>query len=57
MSRHDRTGEPIDDTTEPAPHDPQCRSGWLGEDLDGRPIPCLICRPHLAQTICLGVPR
>ncbi|WP_213572468.1 hypothetical protein [Rhodococcus sp. USK13] len=33
-----------------APHDPRCRSGWLGEDLDGRPVPCLQCRPHLART-------
>lgn len=52
---HDRTGERIDD--EPTvviltavAHDSRCRSGWLGEDLDGRPIPCLRCRPHLAST-------
>lgn len=31
-------------------HDPRCRSGWLGEDLDGRIIPCLRCRPHLIRT-------
>lgn len=31
-------------------HDPRCRSGWLGQDLDGRPIPCLQCKPHLTRT-------
>lgn len=51
----DRTGEPVDDepTTDMNPagaHDPLCRSGWLGEDINGRPIPCLRCRPHLART-------
>lgn len=25
-----------------------CRSGWLGEDEEGRPAPCLVCRPHAA---------
>ncbi|NLE82383.1 MAG: hypothetical protein GX610_22965 [Rhodococcus sp.] len=49
MTRHDRTGEPSDEPT-PRPHDPDCRAGWLGQDLDGRPIPCLQCRPHLART-------
>ena len=24
---------------------------WLGTDLDGRPIPCLTCRPHLTKTL------
>ena len=51
----DRTGDEAEQNGEPgrvaAPyHDPRCRSGWLGEDLDGRPIPCLRCRPHLAST-------
>jgi len=33
---------------EPEPtHDERCRRGWLGEDDEGRPIPCLTCRPHL----------
>lgn len=27
-----------------------CRNGWRGEDDDGRPIPCLLCRPHLRTT-------
>lgn len=43
---HDRTGEQLDDDA----HDPRCKSGWLGDDLDGRPVPCLVCRPHLFQT-------
>lgn len=36
----------------PRTHDPRCRRGWLGEDEDGRPIPCLTCRPHLAEVAC-----
>ncbi|MHA4852451.1 hypothetical protein L1080_023355 [Rhodococcus sp. MSC1_016] len=43
----DRTGEPIDDETNRVDHRHGCR-GWLGEDQDGRLIPCLICKPHLA---------
>ncbi|WP_433608725.1 hypothetical protein [Prescottella agglutinans] len=46
----DRTGEPVDDTDIRPPHDPRCRNGWLGEDIDGRVIPCLRCRPHLRKT-------
>jgi len=47
----DRTGEvldpdPDDDWT---PHEDRCRDGWLREDADGRPSPCLLCRPHLAR--------
>lgn len=60
---HDRTGERIDDDaltrshliaenqvihSASTPHG--CHRGWLGEDLDGRPIPCLRCRPHLRKT-------
>lgn len=30
-------------------HDALCRGGWLGDDTDGHPIPCLACRPHLAR--------
>lgn len=26
-----------------------CRDGWIGTDLEGRPQPCLRCRPHLAR--------
>lgn len=28
-------------------HRSTCVAGWLGEDTNGRPKPCLICRPHL----------
>lgn len=28
-------------------HRTVCAGGWLGEDAEGHPIPCLICRPHL----------
>lgn len=45
----DRTGEPV----EPACRDPRCGNGcpkrWLGYDNDGRPIPCLRCKPHLIR--------
>lgn len=34
-------------------HDPRCCDGWLGEDLDGRLVPCLACRPHLLDRACL----
>lgn len=49
----DRFGDESSDAlsqTHPIAHDPRCRSGWLGQDLDGRPIPCLQCRPHLRKT-------
>lgn len=51
--RRDRTGEPIEDepddqpAAEPDRH--SCNGGWLGEDDEGRPRPCLICRPNLAR--------
>jgi len=42
----DRTGEPIEPADESAPwHDPRCRNGWLGEDEQGRPIPCPVHKP------------
>lgn len=42
----DRYGDP-----QPrACRDPRCRRGWLGNDEEGRPIPCLSCKPHLART-------
>jgi hypothetical protein len=31
------------------PHD--CDSGFVGEDEDGHPVPCLICKPHLTQAV------
>ncbi|WP_157514994.1 hypothetical protein [Nocardioides sp. J54] len=53
MSRVDRYGDPIEDEPEEADrwHDPRCRDGWLGEDLQGRPVPCLQCRPHLLRLL------
>lgn len=53
MARHDRTGELIEDdeldqVALHRDHDPRCSDGWLGEDDDGRLVPCLTCRPHLA---------
>lgn len=35
-----------------AVHDARCENGWLGEDEDGRPVPCRACRPHLAHVAC-----
>ncbi len=32
----------------------RCDHGWLGEDDHGRPIPCLICRPHLTHLLQRG---
>lgn len=47
MTRLDRWGDPIEDE-EPDPIH-RCDGGWLGEDDQGRPIPCLTCRPHLER--------
>jgi hypothetical protein len=30
-------------------HNPANCPGWLGEDREGRPIPCLRCKPDLAR--------
>mgnify|MGYP003709920565 CR=1 FL=1 len=46
----DRTGDEVEAESTPPHHDPRCRRGWLGEDLDGRPIPCIQCRPHLFRS-------
>lgn len=35
-----------------AAHRARCVDGWLGEDPEGRPEPCLQCRPHLANAPC-----
>lgn len=43
----DRYGEPDES---PRCRDPRCRRGWLGHDSEGRPIPCLDCKPHLKST-------
>jgi len=42
--RHDRTGELVDHED----LDEVCLDGWLGEDWHGRPVPCPVCRPHVA---------
>ncbi|WP_146073756.1 hypothetical protein [Amycolatopsis sp. CA-126428] len=48
--RHDRTGELLDDEDQceeqptTAHH---CDRGWLDREAD-HPIPCRVCRPHLA---------
>lgn len=57
MTRLDRYGDPVEEDEDQVSgsgqvrgtshHDPDCRDGWLGEDADGRPVPCLECRPHL----------
>lgn len=47
----DRYGEVVDlDAPARKPHDPRCRNGWIGDDEDGRPIPCRQCKPHLEHT-------
>lgn len=33
-------------------HAEQCRGGWRGEDAHGRPVPCVVCRPHLLSVAC-----
>lgn len=43
----DRTGAELEPEDGSAPwHDPRCRDRWLGEDEEGRPIPCPVCKPH-----------
>lgn len=44
--RYDRYGDTVE-LEEPAPLVHVCDAGWCGEDADGRPVPCLVCRPHL----------
>jgi len=33
-------------------HEHVCHAGLLGEDADGRPVPCPRCRPHLYDAPC-----
>lgn len=33
-------------------HTATCVGGWRGEDDQGRPVPCLTCRPWLALVAC-----
>jgi hypothetical protein len=37
-----------DGETHPMPEH-RCSDGWIGEDLDGRPRPCPVCRGHLRR--------
>jgi hypothetical protein len=41
MSHLDRTGDPIE------PDEHTCDHGWIDRNAD-RPVPCILCRPHLA---------
>ena len=47
----DRDGELVEADQRQDVHDPRCRGGWLGERPDGAVIPCLACRPHLADRL------
>jgi len=47
--RHDRTGELIGDEGPDPTHDDACHDGWLPDDYAGRPVPCLVCKPHLSD--------
>lgn len=48
--RHDRTGELVEDDDTPVVAQlHRCRRGWIDPDAD-HPVPCLICKPHLART-------
>ncbi len=40
------------DALERRQHAERCRAGWLGEDADGRPIVCPLCRPGLLHVPC-----
>lgn len=56
--RYDRTGDRIEGAEQPQPiHDTSCLNGWLGEDLKGRMVPCLVCKPHLAAYFLGRWPR
>ncbi len=43
--KRDRDGEPLADEDEPVSRR-DCIAGWLGEDDDGRPVPCPLGRPQ-----------
>lgn len=46
--RHDRYGEPIEDDDPPPVRPHRCRRGWIDRNAD-HPVPCLVCKPHLAR--------
>lgn len=49
--RYGDDSEPAVSKFDTVAHNPDCRNGWLGADLDGRMIPCLTCKPHLRTTV------
>ena len=34
-----------------------CEDGWLGRDAQERPVPCLVCRPHLRRNVDMRTGR
>lgn len=44
---HDRYGEPIEDDDPQIERPHRCQRGWIDRNADN-PVPCLVCRPHLA---------
>lgn len=48
--RRDRSGELVDEPPEGAEPEHVCQNGYLGEDHEGRPRPCPICKPNLLNT-------
>lgn len=48
--KRDRDGEVLEEDELPLPRH-NCRNGWKGEGDDGRPVPCLECRPHLVDRL------
>ncbi|MGW5743832.1 hypothetical protein [Amycolatopsis sp. NPDC003861] len=53
---YDRYGERVEDDDErnDAPH--RCDRGFVDRDAD-HPVPCLVCRPHLAPDQLAPEPR
>lgn len=47
---HDRYGDDTDERHLTIVQHHRCRRGWTGEDDEGRPIPCRICKPHLFRS-------
>lgn len=48
--RRDRDGSELEELDDEQHVEHTCDGGWLGYDRDGRPFPCLECRPHLRRT-------
>lgn len=45
----DRSGEQLDEQQPERWDGHRCDRGWLDDDAQGRPRPCLKCRPWLAD--------